>query len=124
MSRLQYYQSISLTKLPQGLKKIIEQAAIHHLFYVWLEWPPQALTMGEACLAFFLLLKLAFWTPIGRWFIYGNKRQASVDLWLLLNKWGKNDMRAIPQGRLDSSLSCRKVWLQPIPKAAMTHSKL
>jgi hypothetical protein len=31
---------------------------------------------GEVCLAFFLLLELAFWTPFDCWFIYGNKRQA------------------------------------------------
>jgi hypothetical protein len=33
-------------------------------------------------------------------------------------------MRAVQQGRLDVGLTCRKRWLQPIPKAAITHSKL
>jgi hypothetical protein len=56
--------------------KITEHAAIHHLFYAQLEWPPQALIGGEAYLAFFLLLELAFWTPFDWWFIYGNERQA------------------------------------------------
>jgi hypothetical protein len=36
----------------------------------------------------------------------------------------KDDMRATPQGRLDLGLTCRKWWLEPIPKAIMTHSKL
>jgi hypothetical protein len=50
---------------------------------------PQALIRGEAYLAFFLLLELAFWTPLGYWMIYGNERQAGVGFWLLLMKWGK-----------------------------------
>jgi hypothetical protein len=31
-------------------------------------------------------------------------------------------MRAAYQGWLDSGLTCRKRWLQPMPKVAMTHS--
>jgi hypothetical protein len=33
-------------------------------------------------------------------------------------------MRAIQLGRLDAGLTCRKQWLQHIPKVGMTHSKL
>jgi hypothetical protein len=33
-------------------------------------------------------------------------------------------MKAIQQERLDSGLTCWKRWLQAMPKAAMTHSKL
>jgi hypothetical protein len=42
-------------------------------------------------------------------------------IWLLLTKWGKDDMRAIHQGRLDSGLTCRKRWLHPMPKAPMAN---
>jgi hypothetical protein len=35
--------------------------------------------------------------------------------------WEKDDMWAIHQGWSDSDLTCRKWWLQPMPKAAMTH---
>jgi hypothetical protein len=45
------------------------------------------MTGGEASLAFFLLLELEIGTPLGC-FIYDNKKQAWVDLWLLLSKWG------------------------------------
>jgi hypothetical protein len=34
---------------------------------------------------------------------------------------GKDDMRAIQQGRLDTGFTCRKWWLQPMPKVARTH---
>jgi hypothetical protein len=34
---------------------------------------------------------------------------------------GKDDMRIVHQGRLDLGLTCRKWWLHPMPKAAMTH---
>jgi hypothetical protein len=30
----------------------------------------------------------------------------------------KDDMRAIQQGRLDAGLTCRKRWLQPMPRVA------
>jgi hypothetical protein len=30
-------------------------------------------------------------------------------------------MRIVHQGRLDLGLTCRKRWLHPMPKAAMTH---
>jgi hypothetical protein len=33
-------------------------------------------------------------------------------------------MKAIQQGRLDVGLTCRKWWLHPIPKAAMTDPEL
>jgi hypothetical protein len=46
------------------------------------------MTGGGTFLAFFLLLELAIRAP-SCCFIYGNKRQAGVDLWLLLSKWGK-----------------------------------
>jgi hypothetical protein len=56
------------------------------------------MTRGETCLAFFLLLELAIGIPLYR-FIYGNKRQASVGLWLPLGKWGKMTWGLI-KGRL------------------------
>jgi hypothetical protein len=34
----------------------------------------------------------------------------------------KDEMRAIHQGWPDSCLTCRKRWLHPMAKAAMTHS--
>jgi hypothetical protein len=34
----------------------------------------------------------------------------------------KDDMQSIHQGWLDSGLTCRKRWLHPIPKAAITDS--
>jgi hypothetical protein len=58
------------------------------------------LTGGEACLACFLLLDPAFWTPFSYWIIYGNESQAWLDLWLLLSKWGKkDDMKVVEQGK-------------------------
>jgi hypothetical protein len=52
---------------------------------------------AEACLALFLLLKLAIGIPLYR-FIYGNERQP-CGLWLLLSKWKKMTWGLI-QGRL------------------------
>jgi hypothetical protein len=90
MLRLQHIQSMSLTKLPLGQNKLLQSM---QQYFIYSKrglssfhrcWPG-----GEACLAFFLLLEPAFWTPLGCWIIYGNERQAWVDLWLLLDKWGK-----------------------------------
>jgi hypothetical protein len=62
------------------------------------------MTRGEACLAFVLLLELAIRIPLC-YFIYGNERQAWVDLWLLLSKCGKLWHGGLRQGRLTM------VWL-------------
>jgi hypothetical protein len=73
------------------------------------------MTRGGTFLSFFLLVELTIEAP-SYCFIYDNKRQASVDLWLLLNKWGKkDDMVAFRQGKADGGLTCKKWWLHHMP---------
>jgi hypothetical protein len=52
------------------------------------------MTKGGTFLAFFFQLEQAIRAQ-SCGFIYGNKRQARVGLWLLLSKWGKDDIRAL-----------------------------
>jgi hypothetical protein len=79
---------------------------------------------GRSLPSFLPLARTSLLDSIGCWLIYGNERQAWVGLWLLLSKWGKWWHEGCQQGRLDSSLTCRKWWLQPMEKAAMTPSML
>jgi hypothetical protein len=52
-------------KMTPGSEKDYRASSNTSFILSVVEWPPQALTGGEACPAFFLLLELTFWTPFG-----------------------------------------------------------